>query len=123
MFVVGLTVLIAIFQLKSWLGVDVGTIVTLIRNSFVVGLALALTLVVSHIKGWPLLWEPVLPMLWCAWWPLVLAKGMTTPKFFVDRGIDPQFEWWAADWVFWAALLAAALLAAGLYWRRWQRPW
>ncbi len=62
-------------------------------------------------------WPFLFPLLWCASWPLIIAKGTSTPDFLVIHGVDPEFAWWATLWFRCLILGVTAGLAVWIHWK------
>ncbi|MDT3499704.1 hypothetical protein [Stenotrophomonas maltophilia] len=60
-------------------------------------------------------WQFLVPGLWFASWPALIAKGASTPEFFVLRGADPALDWWATPAFLWGMLAALVVGASWLY--------
>lgn len=63
-------------------------------------------------------WQFLVPGFWWASWPLIVAKGTTTPDFMARYGADLEFVWWASPGFRWVTLLATLGLAFWLYVRK-----
>ncbi|WP_448134501.1 hypothetical protein [Stenotrophomonas rhizophila] len=69
----------------------------------------------ASTTGWSNPWPFLLPGLWWAWWPVIIAKGTSTPGLLVLHGVDPGFVWWATPSFRWLTLAVTIAAATWFY--------
>lgn len=106
-----------VWWLSQALGVSMEVTTDFVERAVVVMVLYGLASWGASLVGWSNPWPFVFSALWWASWPVIIAKGTTTPEFLVIHGVEPAFVWWAATSFRWLILLATAGPAAWLYWK------
>lgn len=108
-------VVAGVWWLSGWLDVSVEVTIRFLKFALLVGVIYGgwswFEAQAGRSNPWPFLF----PGLWAASWPLVIAKGTSTPEFMTLRGVDPGFSWWATPTSRWLCLVVLAALATWVY--------
>ncbi|HIE1098237.1 hypothetical protein [Stenotrophomonas maltophilia] len=70
---------------------------------------------VASQAEWSNPWPILLPGFFFASWPIIVAKGSRTPDFFIERGLDPAYVWWATPGFRGVGLVVLFALAIWIY--------
>lgn len=104
-----------IWWLSRYLGVSMEVTMGFVGRAFGVIMLYGLASWGASSVDWSNPWPFLFPALWWASWPVVIAKGTTTPEFLALHGVDPGFVWWATPSFRWITLIAAVGFATWLY--------
>jgi len=91
--------------LKGLLGVDFQVASELLWNVVVAAVILGIAWWAAKAADAPFPLEVMLPLLWWMSWPLLIAKGNSTPSLLAYQAAEPELRWFARQGFRWAALL------------------
>lgn len=114
--VLALFVLGGLYWVSRKIGVDIEVVADVVLRAGLVVLGSAgLAWARLAWKVWAP-WQIIFPGLWVAIWPILRAKGARLPEFMLDRGFEPDYEWFAQGWFLWGGLVILVALAAWWWW-------